>query len=208
MPISHIIQAQTLPWPRGGLPECGESTSLGDHQAGNWGTSPSSFPGTAIRFRHPVEDRAESFHPIHGARDQTGRALADAVPVAPVSWSARPIHSGRVRADRTGGSPSHSVLCPILRHPRVRAFHRRTCSSASLDQCLFYRTISREIFFRNMEIVGVIPARFASTRLPGKALLSETGRPLILHVDRGGATGAIVTTDHRRHRRRADRRRP
>jgi 3-deoxy-manno-octulosonate cytidylyltransferase (CMP-KDO synthetase) len=33
-----------------------------------------------------------------------------------------------------------------------------------------------------MEIVGVIPARFASTRLPGKALLSETGLPLILHV--------------------------
>jgi 3-deoxy-manno-octulosonate cytidylyltransferase (CMP-KDO synthetase) len=33
-----------------------------------------------------------------------------------------------------------------------------------------------------MEIVAVIPARFASTRLPGKALLSETGRPLIVHV--------------------------
>jgi 3-deoxy-manno-octulosonate cytidylyltransferase (CMP-KDO synthetase) len=33
-----------------------------------------------------------------------------------------------------------------------------------------------------MEIVGVIPARFASTRLPGKALLSETGRSLIQHV--------------------------
>jgi 3-deoxy-manno-octulosonate cytidylyltransferase (CMP-KDO synthetase) len=33
-----------------------------------------------------------------------------------------------------------------------------------------------------MEIVAVMPARFASTRLPGKALLSETGRPLILHV--------------------------
>ncbi len=33
-----------------------------------------------------------------------------------------------------------------------------------------------------MEIVGVIPARFGSTRLPGKALLSETGRPLIQHV--------------------------
>ncbi len=33
-----------------------------------------------------------------------------------------------------------------------------------------------------MEIVAVIPARFASTRLPGKALLSETGRPLIQHV--------------------------
>ena len=59
-----------------------------------------------------------------------------------------------------------------------------------------------------MEIVGVIPARFASTRLPGKALLSETGRPLDPARARGGATGAIVTTDHRRDRRRADRRRP
>jgi 3-deoxy-manno-octulosonate cytidylyltransferase (CMP-KDO synthetase) len=33
-----------------------------------------------------------------------------------------------------------------------------------------------------MEIVAVIPARFASTRLPGKPLLSETGRTLIQHV--------------------------
>jgi 3-deoxy-manno-octulosonate cytidylyltransferase (CMP-KDO synthetase) len=33
-----------------------------------------------------------------------------------------------------------------------------------------------------MEIVAVIPARFASTRLPGKPLLSDTGRPLIQHV--------------------------
>jgi 3-deoxy-manno-octulosonate cytidylyltransferase (CMP-KDO synthetase) len=33
-----------------------------------------------------------------------------------------------------------------------------------------------------MEIIVVIPARFASTRLPGKPLLSETGRPLIQHV--------------------------
>jgi len=40
----------------------------------------------------------------------------------------------------------------------------------------------REIFLRNVEIVAVIPARFASTRLPGKPLLSETGRPLIQHV--------------------------
>ncbi|HZW34725.1 MAG TPA: 3-deoxy-manno-octulosonate cytidylyltransferase [Isosphaeraceae bacterium] len=34
----------------------------------------------------------------------------------------------------------------------------------------------------NAQIVGVIPARFASTRLPGKPLLSATGRPLIQHV--------------------------
>jgi len=33
-----------------------------------------------------------------------------------------------------------------------------------------------------MEIVAILPARFASTRLPGKPLLSETGRPLIQHV--------------------------
>jgi 3-deoxy-manno-octulosonate cytidylyltransferase (CMP-KDO synthetase) len=33
-----------------------------------------------------------------------------------------------------------------------------------------------------MAIVGIIPARFASTRLPGKPLLADTGTPLILHV--------------------------
>src|SRR3954451_23134448 len=33
-----------------------------------------------------------------------------------------------------------------------------------------------------MGIVAVIPARYASTRLPGKPLLSDTGRPLIRHV--------------------------
>lgn len=33
-----------------------------------------------------------------------------------------------------------------------------------------------------MAIVGIIPARFASTRLPGKPLLSDTGMPLIQHV--------------------------
>ncbi len=33
-----------------------------------------------------------------------------------------------------------------------------------------------------MEIAVVIPARFASTRLPGKPLLEETGKPLVVHV--------------------------
>lgn len=33
-----------------------------------------------------------------------------------------------------------------------------------------------------MDIVAVIPARYASTRLPGKPLLSDTGKPLIQHV--------------------------
>jgi len=33
-----------------------------------------------------------------------------------------------------------------------------------------------------MSAVVIIPARYASTRLPGKPLLAETGRPLIQHV--------------------------
>ncbi len=55
----------------------------------------------------------------------------------------------------------------------------------------------------NMEIVGVIPARFASTRLPGKPLLSDTGRPLIQHVVEAAQRSKsldriIVATDDRR----------
>lgn len=51
-----------------------------------------------------------------------------------------------------------------------------------------------------MEIVAVIPARYASTRLPGKPLLAETGRPLIQHVvEAAGASkrlsAIIVATD-------------
>lgn len=33
-----------------------------------------------------------------------------------------------------------------------------------------------------MDVVAIIPARFNSTRLPGKPLLAETGQPLIQHV--------------------------
>jgi 3-deoxy-manno-octulosonate cytidylyltransferase (CMP-KDO synthetase) len=56
---------------------------------------------------------------------------------------------------------------------------------------------------RNLEIVAVIPARFASTRLPGKPLLSETGRPLIQHVVEAARHAKsfqriIVATDDRR----------
>ncbi len=54
-----------------------------------------------------------------------------------------------------------------------------------------------------MEIVAVIPARFASTRLPGKPLLSDTGRPLIQHVVEGARRATrldrvIVATDDMR----------
>ncbi len=46
----------------------------------------------------------------------------------------------------------------------------------------------------------IIPARYASTRLPGKPLLEIEGKPMILHVvDRAkqsGAKAVIVATDH------------
>jgi 3-deoxy-manno-octulosonate cytidylyltransferase (CMP-KDO synthetase) len=63
-----------------------------------------------------------------------------------------------------------------------------------------YRPIPELPSLENMEIVAIVPARFASTRLPGKPLLSETGRPLIQHVVEA-ALGAkrldrvIVATD-------------
>ncbi len=50
--------------------------------------------------------------------------------------------------------------------------------------------------------VVVIPARFDSTRLPGKALLDIGGKPMIQHVyERGresGATDVVVATDDER----------
>ncbi len=39
-----------------------------------------------------------------------------------------------------------------------------------------------EEYTPNMNIIAIIPARYASTRLPGKPLLAETGKPLIQHV--------------------------
>ena len=46
----------------------------------------------------------------------------------------------------------------------------------------------------------IIPARYASTRLPGKPLLEETGKPLIQHVYEnackvGGVSQVIIATD-------------
>ena len=51
-----------------------------------------------------------------------------------------------------------------------------------------------------MGFIVVIPARFASTRLPGKMLLSLANKPMIQHVyERASESGAdriIVATDH------------
>ena len=54
-----------------------------------------------------------------------------------------------------------------------------------------------------MPAIGVIPARFSSTRFPGKIVASETGKPLVQHVverARQAATlrDVIVATDDQR----------
>ena len=51
-----------------------------------------------------------------------------------------------------------------------------------------------------MDFVAIIPARFASTRLPGKPLLEIAGKPMVIHVaERAAASGAsevCIATDH------------
>lgn len=50
------------------------------------------------------------------------------------------------------------------------------------------------------EFTVVIPARFASTRLPGKPLLDIAGKPMVVHVAerarQSGAAAVIIATDH------------
>ncbi|MFA9208815.1 MAG: 3-deoxy-manno-octulosonate cytidylyltransferase [Yersinia sp. (in: enterobacteria)] len=51
-----------------------------------------------------------------------------------------------------------------------------------------------------MSFIAIIPARYASTRLPGKPLADIAGKPMVVHVmERAKASGAarvIVATDH------------
>ena len=51
-----------------------------------------------------------------------------------------------------------------------------------------------------MSFVAIIPARYASTRLPGKPLKDINGKPMVVHVlERARESGAdriIVATDH------------
>ena len=54
-----------------------------------------------------------------------------------------------------------------------------------------------------MAVTLIIPARYASTRLPGKPLLAETGKPLIQHVVESAgrserAERIVVATDDER----------
>ncbi|MCZ4058814.1 3-deoxy-manno-octulosonate cytidylyltransferase [Pantoea sp. LMR881] len=51
-----------------------------------------------------------------------------------------------------------------------------------------------------MSFVAIIPARYASTRLPGKPLVDIHGKPMVVHVmeraRESGASRVIVATDH------------
>ena len=51
------------------------------------------------------------------------------------------------------------------------------------------------------EIVAVIPARFSSTRLPGKALAEIEGVPMVVRVWRQTRPGAHAQPRDRRDRR-------
>lgn len=51
-----------------------------------------------------------------------------------------------------------------------------------------------------MSFIAIIPARFASSRLPGKPLADISGKPMVVHVmeraKESGADRVIVATDH------------
>ncbi|KTR48942.1 3-deoxy-manno-octulosonate cytidylyltransferase [Pantoea ananatis] len=51
-----------------------------------------------------------------------------------------------------------------------------------------------------MSFIAIIPARYASTRLPGKPLVDIHGKPMVVHVmeraRESGASRVIVATDH------------
>lgn len=51
-----------------------------------------------------------------------------------------------------------------------------------------------------MSFIAIIPARYASTRLPGKPLAEINGKPMVVHVmeraRESGAKQVIVATDH------------
>ena len=52
-----------------------------------------------------------------------------------------------------------------------------------------------------MKIVGIIPARYASTRFPGKPLALIAGKPLIQHVVEQCQKADVVERSHRGHGR-------
>jgi len=56
-----------------------------------------------------------------------------------------------------------------------------------------------------MKAVGIIPARWQSTRFPGKPLHLIASKPLLRHVWETLSSGEEIRRNHHRHRRHADR---
>ena len=54
-------------------------------------------------------------------------------------------------------------------------------------------TVSRVDTVPQLKIVALIPARYASTRLPGKALADLDGRPMIEHVYRRASASPVIS---------------
>jgi 3-deoxy-manno-octulosonate cytidylyltransferase (CMP-KDO synthetase) len=88
----------------------------------------------------------------------------------------------------SGGAPPTPTAC---RPPLVLRFHVRPadCSDSILNRSQAH-----------IPTVAIIPARYGSTRLPGKALMDLAGRPMIEHVYRRAtlsraADSVIVATD-------------
>jgi len=46
---------------------------------------------------------------------------------------------------------------------------------------------------KNLKVIGIIPARYASTRLPGKVLADVNGKPLIQHVWQAVKTSELIS---------------
>ena len=61
------------------------------------------------------------------------------------------------------------------------------------SSCTLHRLVLRSIPRFRSQVVAVIPARFASTRFPGKPLADIDGRPMIEHVYRRAAASPVVS---------------
>lgn len=73
-----------------------------------------------------------------------------------------------------------------------------------IELCLHFKsTINIEILKPTLKITGIIPARYASTRFPGKPLVEIMGKPMIQRVyecakQSGLLTDVVVATDDKR----------
>ncbi len=112
---------------------------------------------------------------------------------------------GRIGRRHGGASLGHGTLVSIL--PVSSFYNQRIALLSNAGAIYLPRATSFEksdLFLeRKVTTIAVIPARFASTRFPGKPLAKETGKFMIQHVyERVAAASridrAIVATDDER----------